>query len=439
MDSPWLRFPVGFLWGTATSSHQVEDCNENNDWWEWEQQPGRIAGGHRSGAACEWWAGRAEEDLSRAAASGQNAHRLSLEWSRLEPEPGRYDDEAFARYRRLLEHVRAIGMTPMVTLQHFTLPRWQSARGGWSDRGILPRFEALAGECARRLGDLVPLWCTINEPFNIAYYGYLTGRWPPGGPLLKAFGVVRNLFAGHALAYHAIRQASPGAQVGLAYIMQRFLPASPKSRLDRLAAGVQDLTSVESWLRPLRTGRLSFPWSLGERVPGLAGAVDFLGVNYYGTYQVRFDPTNMTLGRWVQTDSIRHGPQDWGTPDPEGLYHALLRGTKLGVPVYVTENGVCDPDDRLRPGHLVRHLDMVHAAISDGLDVRGYFHWSLLDNFEWAEGWETKFGLIEVDPATQERRERSSFELYGRIALANGIGPAELSTIEEPKTRRRTD
>src|SRR5687767_2755800 len=125
-----MSFPARFLWGAATSSHQVEGHCESNDWWAWEQQPGRIAGGRRSGAACDWWAGRAEEDLARAAASGQNSHRMSLEWSRLEPEPGRYDDAAFARYRRLLEHLHGLGMTPMVTLYHFTLPRWQSDRGG---------------------------------------------------------------------------------------------------------------------------------------------------------------------------------------------------------------------------------------------------------------------------------------------------------------------
>ncbi|MCZ7568135.1 MAG: family 1 glycosylhydrolase [Ardenticatenaceae bacterium] len=418
-----LHFPDGFLWGTATAAHQVEGGNINNDWWAWEQTPGHIVDGSRSGAACSWWRGRAEEDLSLAAASGHNSHRLSVEWSRLEPTPGRYDDAAFERYRQILQHMRALGMTPMVTLHHFTLPLWQSTRGGWLDDEIAARFRAYAAECARRLGDLVTLWCTINEPLNLLYFGYFGKRWPPGGGQpLQWPRVAANLFRVHAAAYAAIHAVQPEAEVGLVHIMQAIDPASPRSPLDRFAAWLQDFLSIESWLRPMRTGRLVLPWGLFTReVPGLAGAADFYGVNYYGAYRVRFDPTMPLLGRWVEEGTISSGTDNWGACDPAGLRRAILRAAALGQPVYVTENGIFDPTDARRQRYLVHNLAAAHEAIAAGADLRGYYHWTLVDNFEWAEGWTTPFGLIELNPATQARRPRRSFELYGAIATANAI------------------
>jgi len=412
-DAP---FPPGFLWGCATSAHQVEGGCTGNDWWEWEER-GRVAGGARTGRACDWWEGRAEEDLERAARAGQNAHRLSLEWSRLEPRPGVYDPAAFARYRRLLERVRELGMTPMVTLYHFTLPRWCSEGGGWENAETPGRLAALAAEAGRRLGDVAPLWVTLNEPFSLIYHGYLRGRWPPGArPLPAALRAAGHLFQAHALCARTLRAAAPGAAVGISHLVQRFLPARPGSALDRLAARLQEGASAEGWLLPLRTGRLLFPWALsGARVPGLAGSADFVGVNYYGTYQVRFDPRTVSLGRFVDCGNVRHGGQDWGEPDPAGLLDAIRRAAALRLPVYVTETGICDGEDGRRQEHLRRHLGAAREALREGHDLRGFFYWSLVDNFEWAEGWETPFGLIAVDPRTQERRERPSLALYARL------------------------
>lgn len=283
-----LRFPDGFLWGTATSSHQVEGGNENNDWSEWERQPGRIRGGGRSGRACGWWEGHAEEDFALAARAGLNSQRLSLEWSRLEPEPGRWDEAAFERYRRMLQRLRDLRVAPLVTLYHFTLPLWQSRRGGWLDGQIVERFRLYAAECARRLGDLAPLWCTINEPFSLLYHGYFRKSWPPGGKSIpQTMRAAAHLFRAHAAAYAAINGERPGAAVGLAHLMQDFRPATP-SPADRFAARLQRWCSVNSWLRPMETGRIPPPWGLFQRVPGLAGSADFYGVNYYGSYRVRW-------------------------------------------------------------------------------------------------------------------------------------------------------
>lgn len=416
-----LRFPQGFLWGTATSSHQVEGGNENSDWSAWEQEPGRIRGGGRAGRACGWWEGRAEEDFDRAAGAGLNSQRLSLEWSRLEPEPGRWDGAAFDRYRRMLDHLHRRGLTPMVTVYHFTLPLWQSRRGGWLDPDIVGRFRDYAAECARRLGDGVPLWCTINEPFSLMYHGYFRKSWPPGGKSIpETMRAAGHLFQAHAAAYAAVKQERPGASVGLVHIMQDFRPATG-SPLDRLAARAQEWSSVDAWLRPMRTGRLAPPWGAGKRIAGLAGAADFYGVNYYGSYRVRFDPRSPTLGSWVTDRNITSGDQDWGEPHPAGLARGLLKAAALGKPVYVTENGIFDPADSRRPDYLLRHLEAVHQALAAGADVRGYYHWSLLDNFEWGEGWTTPFGLIAMDPATLERRPRGSFALYSEIARSGTL------------------
>ena len=401
----------------------MEGDNRLSDWWEWEQAPGRIAGGGRSGAACGWWDGRAEDDLAAARASGQNAHRLSLEWSRLEIADDVWNDGAFTRYRRLLEWMRREGLTPMVTLYHFTLPRWVAERGGWSNSRTPQLLGRLAEVCADRLGDLVPLWITVNEPFSLLYHGYFTGRWPPGRsswPSIVKAGA--HLLEAHALAYRALKKELPEAQVGIAHIMQRLLPAQPGSPADRLATQVQDHLSLEAWLAPLRSGLPLLPWSLARtRIPDLAGSFDFLGVNYYGTYEVRFDPRRPTLGRWVHEGGITHGCQDWGRPDAEGLLAQLRRASALGRPLYVTENGVYDPSDLRRRALLPAALRAVHQAIGEGCDVRGYFHWTLVDNFEWAEGWETPFGLLALDPVSGERTPRESLRLYGGFARANAV------------------
>ncbi len=187
MSSPTLHFPDGFWWGCATSAHQVEG-HTHNDWTAWESRPHTIADGTRSDAAARWWQGEAEADLQQAARWGHNAIRISLEWSRLEPEPGRFDDAAFARYRALLGHASAIGLRPMVTLNHFTLPQWVARRGAWLNPALAGWLARFATECGRRLGDVVERWATLNEPSLVALFGYADTRWPPGLGHLPSFG-----------------------------------------------------------------------------------------------------------------------------------------------------------------------------------------------------------------------------------------------------------
>jgi len=406
-----LIFPVGFLWGAATSSHQVEGDNTRNDWHDWERA-GRIHDGTTSGRAAEWWNGRAEEDLRRAADLGHNAHRLSLEWSRLEPEEGRFDDAAFDRYAQILGAARGLGIRAMVTVNHFTLPRWAAARGGWLHGELPRRFARYAAECTRRLSDRVELWATLNEPAVLAIQAYAGRQWPPGKGSLVAFGrALGNMMRAHGRAHRAMHEAASGVRVGIVVNMPYFEAHRPEASVDQWAAAAQDFAFNESTLRALRRRR----------------RFDWVGLNYYGRYRVKFDPraAGTAFGRHVQDDNTRTEHTDWGEPHPAGLTSQLLRLAELGVPVYVTENGIYDNVDAVRPRFLVEHVRAVHEALDRGADVRGYFFWSLVDNFEWAEGWSTHFGLLALDRETQERTPRPSAQVYARICRANGV-PDEL-------------
>ena len=420
-----MTFPPGFLWGTATSAHQVEGNNTGNDWSAWEQQPGRIACGHRSGRACDWWRA-AEADFDRMAAMSQTAHRLSVEWSRLESVPGRWDDAALARYRAMLSGLRQRGITPMVTLHHFTFPLWVARRGGWLWPDLPQAFARFAAYVADGLGDLVALWCTINEPVVAVALGYVTHHFPPGaGGLLAARRALVNAIRTHAAAYHVLHARRPAAPAGIAMNLRIYDPARPASRLDRLVAGVQDRTVNWAVLNALRTGLLRL-WLRPVPIPEAMGTTDYIGVNYYTRDRVEFDlrrPRTL-FGRNFHTPGAVLSDGGYGEIYPEGLYRVLMRTQTYGWPIYVTENGLPDADDDLRPAFLVNHLRELARARAAGCDVRGYFHWSLIDNFEWAAGWTLRFGLIAVDPETQARTPRPSAALYAEICRTGRLPAA---------------
>ncbi len=425
-------FPTGFLWGTATAAHQVEGNNTNNQWWAWEQTPGRIHHNHRSGLACNWWApGGAEADLDLAQTLGQNAHRLSVEWSRLEPAPGVFDPAAFRRYREILTALRSRGLAAMVTLHHFTNPLWFEAQGGWLNPRSIALFQRFVERVAGELGDLVDLWCTINEPNVFATLGYLLGEFPPGQrSLVAAFRVSHNLLLAHAAAYHTIHRQDSQARVGLALQLRPFVPARPTARLDRWAARIQDYLFNQILLIAIRDGILRPPLGRGETVPALIDSSDFLGVNFYTRELVHFDlrvPGDL-FGRrsfaptGEMSDLMANGAP-YSECVPDSLKHLLVQLIPCKKPIYITECGLPDADDDLRPRFLITHLAAVQAAIQAGARVEGFFHWTLVDNFEWAEGWHLRFGLIELDPVTQARRPRPSAQTYADICRANAITP----------------
>lgn len=428
-----LRFPDGFLWGTASSSHQCEGGNTGNQWYSWEQS-GHTLTGEVSGDACNWWQ-EAERDFSLAEQMENNALRLSIEWSRVEPDEGRWESAAIDRYRAMLTDLRRRHIKPLVTLHHFTDPLWFAERGGFTKVENIRYFVRYVSYVVEQLQDLCDFWLTINEPNIYAVVGYLLGENPPGEhDLMRAMSVLRNLMQAHVEAFYAICRIQPQSQIGYCLHYRLFDPASPLSPLDRAAAGLQNTFFNWAALQAGEGGSFTFPFNLLlAPIKHAAGARDFHGINYYTRDMVRFDathPDEMFGRRFAFPGAPRNDPglaDNFGEIYPLGLYRvlkAVYQRTRGNKPLYVTENGFSDTLDDRRPRAILEHLAMVHRAIREGIPVRGYFHWTLVDNFEWLEGWGVRFGLIELNQYTQKRTPRISASMFGEICRANAITEA---------------
>ncbi len=404
------RFPDGFLWGTASAAHQVEGDNRGNDWSEFELQPGRISGGDTSEVACDHYH-RYREDFALLRELNQNAHRLSVEWSRIEPSEGEFDSRQIRHYRDVLGELREQGIEPMVTLHHFTSPLWFSRKGGWAAQGSARAFMPFVHKVVDELGDLVQLWCTINEPSIYAANGWITGEFPPGrrGDLADFYRVTGNMRRAHELAYAAIKRRWPESRVGLSHHKFLFLPATQKRR-DRWAARAAQLV-VDRW--SVAPGQL-------RRI--VEATSDYVGIAHYWAQCCAFD-AGLAKEQFIRRFNVPGAPvSDMGfSVDPSWMRTVLNELKGLGKPVYVTENGLASNDDEWRQRYIVDILDNVRLAIEDGVDVRGYFHWTNMDNFEWARGYSMRFGLIGVDRKTLERTVKPSGLLYSRIARANAL------------------
>jgi beta-glucosidase len=423
MSNATFNFPRGFLWGTATAAYQVEGNNTNSAWWAWEQQPGRILQEHKSGLACDWWNGRWREDFDRAAETYQNAHRLSIEWSRIQPAPDRWDEQALDRYREMLRGLKERNITPLVTLHHFSDPLWLAEQGGWEKADTAAAFEKFVRKAVEALKEYTTLWCTINEPNVFITAAYGSHEFPPGkNNLFTAFRVAVNLVRGHAAAYHAIKAIQPQARVGIALNYRSFAPASPGSPFDRGAARRLSANYNDMFPRALQDGVVRT--LLGStRVPQAKNTQDYLGVNYYSRDQVAFNLFNpgQLFSRRFYRPGVELSATGFLANEPEGLFEALKWGRQFDVPMFVTENGVEDPTDELRPSYTVQHIHQMWRAINYNWPVKGYFHWSLVDNFEWERGWTQRFGLWGLDPETQARIRRPSVDLYAEICRTNSL------------------
>ncbi len=418
-----FHFPRGFLWGTATASHQVEGNNTNNNWWAWEQEPGRILQGHKSGLACDWWNGRWREDLDRAADGGQNAHRFSIEWSRIQPASNRWNEEALDRYIEIIRGMQERGITPLVTLHHFSDPIWLAEKGGWETETTVQTFEKYVRKVVEALKTYVSYWCTINEPNVYAVSAYLMGDFPPGK---KNFGtmmqVYTNMVRGHAAAYRAIHEIQPTARVGVALNYRSIRPAKSWFPLDRWAANQQADNFNAIFPRALSSGVVS-SFMGRKRVPEAKGTQDYIGVNYYTRDYAAFDllQPGMLFGRRFLREGAELSQSGMIANEPEGMFEALKWAKSYKIPILVTENGVDDAEDKMRPTYLAEHIHQMWRAVNFNFPIKGYFHWTLVDNFEWERGWTQRFGLWELNVETQARRKRRSADLYSDICHENGI------------------
>jgi len=429
MPAATFHFPADFKWGVATAAHQVEGNNVHNDWWAWEQADGHIKKGHVSGLACNWWE-NAEADFDRAAEMGLNALRLSVEWSRIEPRPGVFDDSALERYSQMLWGLRERNIEPMVTLHHFTNPLWLVEQGGWEVPETVALFARFVRRVVEALGQHCNLWCTVNEPNVYGYMGYLEGVFPPGqSDQKKAMRVIRHLLAGHAAAYREIHALQPHARVGLAHNMRIFDPVNPRSPLDRRVARMTDKFYNQAILTALARGRWTLPLGFGLAWK-LRRTLDWIGLNYYTRDLVAFDRTQgqALFGSRLHASDAELLDGGYGEFYPRGMFRCLQRLARLGLPIYITENGIPDDDDDQRPRYLLTHLHQVWRAIQVCYPVMGYYHWTLVDNFEWAEGWTLRFGLIALNPKTQDRTPRRSAALYAEVTQANAITPHIIDT-----------
>lgn len=429
-----LTFPRGFLWGTSTSSHQVEGDNRNNDWWLWEHEGDRILHGHTSGEACGWWAGRWREDFDRAAQDGQNAHRLSLEWSRIEPSPALWDESALETYRAMLEGALERGLMPMVTLHHFTNPIWLMEIGGWENEEVVRYFKRYTEKVLSAIGDLVGLWVTINEPAVYIYAAYGEGVFPPGvKDYRRAAKALKHMIQAHAAAYATIHNRHPRALVGVAHHYRAFQPALVSSPFDRWAVRFRSVNFNDVFPRALADGRMRFLlWKAS--MPEAKGTQDYFGLNYYTLESFSFNP--LRPRSLFAPGFFRKGadlsPTGFIANEPEGFWQALQWAHRAKLPIYITENGTEDDTGRFRPRYLAGHLKQLWRAANYNWDIRGYFHWSLVDNFEWDRGWTQRFGLWALDRETQARVRRPSADLYAAVCRENRLS-SEMVAAHSPE------
>lgn len=409
-------FPDGFLWGAATASHQVEGGNRN-DWSEWERRNAdRLAKetssqfshtpnwkrfesqaqdprNYISGLACDHY-NRFEEDFDIAKSLNHNAHRFSIEWSRIEPEEGVFDQDAIEHYRQVLIALKKRGMTPFVTLWHWTLPLWISEQGGVTNAKFPAYFGRYSEKIAQELGSEITFWITLNEPDVVASHAYLKGAWPPQKQSLLSFiRVIHHLVKSHKAAYDSIKKILPDSRIGIAKHQVVFEIAR-----DTIINRILRKTARYFWNE----------WFLNR----IADHQDFIGLNHYN--------------RNVIDNGFGKNPNDRVTDFgwefyPDSLYRAIIELKPYDKPIYITENGLADASDALRQEFIPKALAAVHQAIADKADVRGYLYWSLLDNFEWDKGFWLRFGLVEIDYATQKRTVRPSALAYAEVCRNNSL------------------
>ncbi len=423
MNVKELIFPNGFLWGTATSAHQIEGGNTNNQWWEFEQTPGHILNNDSSKIACDHW-NRYEKDFDLIKKINNNAYRMSIEWSRIYPEKHQLNYEALEHYHKMIDALIERNITPFVTLLHFTWPIWWNKEGNLLNqrKEHLDHFREFCTTLAKEFKGKIKFWNTINEPNIVAMAGFLLGEFPPHKRSIFTLArAIDTQVKMHAIAYHTIKQIDPSSQIGIVKNIGVVRPLRTRNFFDKLLAKITDYVYTGSTLRALKYGKLF--WHILRKDRSLMNTNDFIGLNFYNYVVVS------TKIKGLFTTQLPSADPDYVCDNleweafPEGILINLERLHKEfnGLPIYITENGIGTTKDEIRQRLLVDHLKMANKAIAEGINLKGYFHWSLIDNFEWNQGYSSRFGLYFTDFETQERKIKKSGELYSTIAKSNRI------------------
>jgi len=421
-----FKLPEDMLFGTATASLQIEGGDRNNNWYRFCEQ-GRTKDGSHCITADDHW-NRYEEDIALMKEMNQQLYRMSLEWSRLEPSKGCFDEAAINHYRKELMLLLDNGIQPIVTLHHFSHPLWFEDMGGWENPGSVECFLSYAEKALLSMGDLVAEWMTINEPNVYLEGAYSSCGFPPHKPSLKAYFLgLKHMSLAHIKAYgmiHRIRKEKGfGGQtlVGFAKHVRAF-EADGRGVLSGFSRNMVDYSFNTITLEAMVKGRFIFPLGTGGYPCGKGTFCDFLGLNYYTRDMISF---TWKPSRVFADIAVKAGAElnDMGWEIyPEGLYILCKKYYELyGLPIFITENGICDHRDAKRARFIYEHLKMVKKLREEGVDVRRYYHWSLLDNFEWEFGLTPRFGLIEVDYSTQKRTIRPSGRFYSEISRSREI------------------
>ena len=387
-----MSFPSDFVWGVATAAHQIEGGNFNNDWWDFEHLAGSGCA-ESSGDACDSWH-RWEEDLDLVAGLGLGAYRFSLEWSRIEPADGEFSVAALDHYKRICSGCLERGLLPVVTFHHFTTPRWLAQRGGWESPSAPERLAEFAARSVESLGDVIGWACTINEPNVVASMGYSQGEYPPGvhDALDRHLAVNEAMVRAHRLTVEALRSGPGSFPVGMTVSMDEMVASPGGEKVRDMAEEILENTFLRA-----------------------TGGDDFVGVQTYT--RMHFGPDGLAPDD-PSVPKSQMGYEAW----PDSVAYTVRRAAAVtGIPVVVTENGLASEDDAERVAFLSSALSGLQECVDDGIDVRGYFVWSLLDNFEWAQGYRPKLGLFSVDRTTFERRPKPSASWFAEVARRNGL------------------
>jgi len=453
-----LTFPAGFSWGAATAAFQIEgatheDGRTDSVWDTFARTPGKVLGGDTGDPACDHYH-RMPQDVALLAELNLDTYRFSTSWARVRPDGGPPNQKGLDFYSRLVDELLAKGIRPWLTLYHWDLPQALEDQGGWTSRDTAYRFADYAQTVHDALGDRVPTWTTLNEPYCAALLGYAGGQHAPGRTEPRAaVAAVHHLLLAHGLGVQVLRDAGVGGETGSVGITLNLLPVSPADHAS--AADVDVARRVDGlqnriWLDPVLRGRYPddvledlAPYGVREVVQDgdletIGAPIDVLGVNYYFTFTMRAAEQPRLPSEWVGAETATDTPE--GLPvtamgwevEPSGLRDMLLRlhDEYPGTPLVVTENGAAFDDevapdgavhDEDRRSYLEGHLRAAHEAIEAGVDLRGYLAWSLLDNFEWAFGYSRRFGIVRVDYETQERTVKDSARWYAEVARRNGF------------------